>query len=159
MKTNMVAVALMLPLTALAGQNVIQDTIEYGRVLSSTPISGAPVARQVCHPVTVSQPAEHSTGGAILGGLAGALVGSRFGGGNGQNAATVVGAIGGAVAGDRIGANGSNETTRDECNTVYEQGEPAGYQVVFDYKGKQSTVMMNYEPGEFVKLHKVVTAE
>lgn len=164
MKRYMVAVALLFPLAASAGQritqdsHIIQDSFDNGRVLSSTPIFGPPVARQTCHPVTVSQPAEHSTGGAILGGLAGALVGSRFGGGHGRDAATVAGAIGGAMAGDRIGAADST-TTHEECNTVYEKGEPTGYQVAFEYQGKQSTITMNHEPGEYVKVHKVVTVE
>lgn len=164
MKRYMVAVALLLPLAASAGQHVvrdspvIQDAMDYGRVLSSTPIFAPPVARQVCRPVTVSQAAEHSTGGAILGGLAGALVGSRFGGGHGRDVATVAGAIGGAMAGDRIGAADST-AAREECNTVYEKGEPTGYQVAFEYQGQQSTITMNHEPGEYVKVHKVVTVE
>jgi uncharacterized protein YcfJ len=160
MKSYMIAAALLFPLAASAQQNVIQDTVDYGRVVSSTPIEGPPVARQMCEPVTSSEPAKHSTGGAILGGLAGALVGSRFGGGGGQDAATVVGAIGGAMAGDRIGAaNSIVPETHEDCHTVYEPSPPTGYQVVLEYHGKQSTITMDHEPGEYVKVRKVVTAE
>ncbi len=45
----------------------------------------------------------NETGGTVLGGAAGALVGSQFGGGAGQLVGTAIGAIGGAVAGNAVG--------------------------------------------------------
>jgi outer membrane lipoprotein SlyB len=40
--------------------------------------------------------------GAVIGGVAGGVVGHQFGGGRGQTATTIVGAVGGAVAGNEI---------------------------------------------------------
>jgi len=167
MKNFLFLPALVLPLVALAQPvhpppppNIIQDSTEFARVLSFTPINGPPVARQVCSPVTSTKPAEHNAGGAILGGLTGALIGSRFGGGRGKDAATVAGAIGGAVVGDRIGsANSSDTVTQDRCETVYENGRPTGYQVTYEYQGQRGTVVMNHAPGEFVKVRKTLTIE
>jgi outer membrane lipoprotein SlyB len=55
-----------------------------------------------------------STTGAVVGGLAGALVGNQFGKGSGNALATGVGAIGGAIAGSEIakqnGGGGSYST-------------------------------------------------
>ena len=47
----------------------------------------------------------NETGGTLIGGAAGALVGSQFGGGAGQLVGTAVGAVGGALAGNAVGKN------------------------------------------------------
>ncbi|MDL2356106.1 MAG: glycine zipper 2TM domain-containing protein [Pseudomonadota bacterium] len=47
-------------------------------------------------------------GGAVVGGLLGALVGNQVGSGNGRTAATVAGAVGGAVVGNQVEANRNN---------------------------------------------------
>jgi len=54
---------------------------------------------------TQPPPAQASGLGALLGGVAGAVVGHQFGGGSGRDAATVVGAFGGAIAGNSIEKN------------------------------------------------------
>jgi outer membrane lipoprotein SlyB len=54
--------------------------------------------------------------GAVLGGVAGAVVGHQIGGGRGRDAATVVGAVGGAVAGNAI--EKSRNTTVSETYRV-----------------------------------------
>lgn len=51
----------------------------------------------------VSIPTDHHEGlGAIIGGVAGAGLGSLFGGGSGRDVAIAVGAIGGALAGGEV---------------------------------------------------------
>jgi uncharacterized protein YcfJ len=140
------------------GPTVVQSSTEYARVVRVMPIRGPDVARQVCRPVSVERRSEHSPGGAILGGIAGAVVGSRFGGGHGRDAATVAGAIGGAMAGDRLGRGAEVETTQ-ECETVYERGEPESYDVTYEYHGERHTVSLDYDPGDRVRLRKTVTVE
>ncbi|MGH8858131.1 MAG: glycine zipper 2TM domain-containing protein, partial [Polaromonas sp.] len=49
---------------------------------------------------------------AVLGGVAGAVVGHQIGGGRGRDAATVIGAVGGAVAGHAI-EKGQSTTVRE----------------------------------------------
>jgi len=47
-------------------------------------------------------------GGAIIGGLVGALAGNQVGSGGGRTAATIAGGVGGALVGNNIEANRSN---------------------------------------------------
>lgn len=153
-------IALLAPALAAAQPNVVQDAVDYARVIGVSAVPGAQVARQVCRPVGYEKPAEHSTMGAVLGGLGGALVGSRFGGGRGRDATTVAGAIGGAVVGDRIGAaNSTQPATREQCETVYEPGKPAGYQVTYEYEGRQSSILLDHDPGTSVRVHRLVTVD
>lgn len=67
--------------------------VEYGRVRNVEVIQ-------------TQQQAKSTSGvGAVLGGVAGAVVGRQIGGGSGRDIATVVGAVGGAVAGNAIEGN------------------------------------------------------
>ncbi|MCX7179615.1 MAG: glycine zipper 2TM domain-containing protein [Proteobacteria bacterium] len=151
-----VSAATCLPLSVSAQSNVIQDNFEFAKVLNYSPIPGPQIARQVCTTVTVSPGSAHNPGAAIAGGLVGAVVGSRFGGGHGKDAATVAGAIGGTMMGDQMG---SAPATQQQCNTVYEAGPPAGYQVTYDYKGKLLTTTTRMPPGEYLKVHSRITVE
>ena len=156
LKPSLLAALLLLPVAVLAQSNVIQDSTEFAKVLNYSPIPGPQIARQVCTPVTVTQGSANNPGAAVAGGLVGALVGSRFGGGHGKDAATVAGAIGGAMVGDQIG---SGPTTQQQCSTVYEPGPPAGYQVTYDYKGKLMTTTTRTPPGESLRIRNRVTVE
>jgi len=156
MKHILLVTLLMLPVLAIAQTAVIQDTTEFAKVLNYAPIQGPQVARQVCSPVTVTQSDGHNPGAAIAGGLVGALVGSRFGGGNGKVGTTIVGAVGGTMLGDALGS-GPSTRTEQQCNTVYEQGPPTGYQVSYEYKGKLLTATTQVPPGEYLKVHSRVT--
>lgn len=60
--------------------------------------------------------AEPTGGGAVLGALAGGLIGSRFGGGLGRAVATGAGVVGGAVLGNSIE---QNQAAAAEASTVY----------------------------------------
>ena len=51
------------------------------------------------------EPQARQYGGAIVGGLAGGVLGNQIGGGNGKKLATVVGAVGGAVVGNQVEGN------------------------------------------------------
>ena len=55
-----------------------------------------------------------SGGGAVLGGLLGAVVGRQVGSGNGRTAGTLVGAVGGALIGNQIekGQRGAQDVYR-----------------------------------------------
>jgi uncharacterized protein YcfJ len=154
--------AALLPLAAIA--QPLQDTVEYARVLRVAPIVGPDEAREVC---TMERggyappPRERSATGAVLGGLGGALVGSRFGDGNGRVAATIAGAIGGSMIGDRY----ANDDRRYEappvqrCRTVVEPGRTTGYMVTYEYQGQRDTITMNRDPGQWLRVHKTVTIE
>lgn len=57
--------------------------------------------------------------GTLVGGVAGALLGSQFGGGGGRIAATAVGAMAGAYIGNRIGQS-MDDTDRMQANQALE---------------------------------------
>jgi uncharacterized protein YcfJ len=103
-------------------------------------------------------------GGAIVGGLAGGILGHQVGGGNGKDAATALGVVLGAIAGDRLENrdarpqydnssydNGGYETTQREvkrCRTVYDaQTRITGYRVTYEYRGQNYTTFMRTNPG------------
>ena len=106
---------------------------------------------------------DRSYTGTVVGGVTGALLGSRFGKGKGSTAATAVGAIAGAVIGDKVAANGgifaSNDDYRDRdhdshgrevqrCRTVdHYENRLTGYRVVYEYAGRNYTTVMKNQPG------------
>jgi outer membrane lipoprotein SlyB len=50
--------------------------------------------------------------GAIIGGIAGGVLGHQFGGGSGNTAATIIGAIGGAAVGNQIEKTNADDRFR-----------------------------------------------
>jgi uncharacterized protein YcfJ len=122
---------------------------EIGQVVSRTALyQQVAVPRQTCTtaPVTVQNPS--SGAGALMGAIAGGAVGSQFGGGSGNALATMAGVFGGAILGDRIENPGSRIQNQTTCTTqnIYEN-RLTGYQVVYDYAGKQYTVQLPQDPG------------
>lgn len=94
------------PVYAAPSPGVAQYTPRPAAVLS--PYQGTVVAVRV-----VQVAGSVSPGGAILGGLAGAVVGHQIGNGRGQTVATVAGAIGGAFLGNHIGEQISGHKVYD----------------------------------------------
>lgn len=98
-------------------------------------------------------------GGAVVGGVAGALLGNQVGKGHGREAATAVGAVVGAFAGDRI-ANQNRQDAYEvvprevtSCRTVNDvQARLAGYRVRYDYRGQQYTTMTRENPGHSLQV-------
>ncbi|MBC7859391.1 MAG: hypothetical protein H7Z39_11560, partial [Burkholderiaceae bacterium] len=68
------------------------------------------------------------------------------------------GAIAGAVAGDRRVNSGNTgggmqEQQVRQCRTVdHWVSQNNGYEVTYDYRGRNYTTMMSYDPGERIKL-------
>lgn len=112
---------------------------------------------------------ERQYGGAIVGGLAGGILGHQVGGGSGKDVATALGVVLGAMAGDQLQNrnaqsqydnvqysnsqynNGGYETAQREvqrCRTVYDaQTRITGYRVSYDYRGQNYTTFMRTNPG------------
>ena len=79
-----------------------QGQQEYGRVTAIEPATTTTGATR--RPVNVI--------GAVVGGLAGAVLGHQIGGGTGRDAATVLGGVAGAAAGSQVGrGQGTPATT------------------------------------------------
>ena len=83
-------------------------------------IAGLGIALSGC--ATMS---ENETAGTVIGGVAGAVVGNKFGGGSGKTAATALGAVIGAAVGRNIGQS-LDETSRQRAGAAtYEALETA----------------------------------
>jgi uncharacterized protein YcfJ len=129
---------------------------EAGRVLSSTPVvQQVGVPRQVCTTEQVEYQQPKSGAGAVLGALAGGALGNASGGrGAGQAAATIIGAIGGSMVGDRIEGSGPSQVQDvQRCGTqTFFENRTVGYNVVYEYAGKQYSVQMPNDPGANIAL-------
>jgi uncharacterized protein YcfJ len=134
---------------------------EVGRVLSSTPIvTQVNVPKQVCTQEVVQVQNGITTNGAsgagaVMGAVAGGAMGNAVGQGSGRAVATMIGVLGGAILGDKIEGGGqqvANQTV-NRCttqNTV--ESRANGYQVVYEYAGKQYSVQMPNDPGPTIAL-------
>jgi uncharacterized protein YcfJ len=161
--SSLFCAALGLAGMAAHGQAFAQDV---GRVISSTAIiSQVTVPRQVCAQevvqVQTQTPATKSGAGALMGGIAGGAMGNAVGQGSGRAAATILGIFGGAILGDRIegGSPGQVATTQQTVNRCTTQNflenRTSGYQVVYEYAGKQYSVQMPNDPGPTIQLQVV----
>ena len=136
-------------------QNNAPQFAEMGRVISSIPVlQQVAVPRQVCFNEQVTVPGQKSGAGAAMGSIAGGAIGNQIGDGSGRAVATMLGIIGGAVLGNNIEGNAPAQTQnvqRCTTQTVYEN-QTVGYNVTYEYAGKQYTVQMPQDPGQWVKL-------
>lgn len=146
---------LLVVLAALAasGFSMAQDV---GQVLSSTPLmQQVAVPRQVCSTEQVAIQQPKTGAGAAIGAIAGGALGSSVGGrGAGQAAATMIGVIGGAVIGDQMESSQPAQlqnVQRCGVQTIYET-RAVGYNVVYEFAGKQYAVQMPYDPGPTIQL-------
>lgn len=143
------AITILLCITAASVQ-----AQEVGQVISRTAVyQQVAVPRQTC---TTSQPtaqAPTSGGGAIIGAIAGGVIGSQLGGRNSQGLTTMAGVIGGAVLGNQVESQGSPSRPETTCTTqtTYEN-RLTGYQVVYEYAGKQYNVQLPQDPGPTIAL-------
>ncbi|MEY2802733.1 MAG: hypothetical protein RL657_69 [Pseudomonadota bacterium] len=128
---------------------------EVGRVISSTPMyQQVAVPRQVCTTQPVVQQPQKSGAGAIMGAIAGGAVGNAMGKGTGNAAATAIGVFGGAFLGDKIEGTPPSEVRQVQTctNQVFYENRTTGYNVVYEFNGKQYTVVMPNDPGPTVRL-------
>lgn len=156
---NRLAILTLLVTSFVAAQaDSFNDT---ARVRSATPeYERISTPRKECSSEWVTEtrevPAQRQYGGAVIGGLAGALIGNQVGKGHGREAATAVGAVVGALAGDNIDNRGRSggyveEIPREikRCRTVEDwQSRLVGYRVTYEYRGQQYTTFMNENPGK-----------
>ena len=166
-----IALAALLATTAVAANaNTYYDN---ARVSNVEPrYESVRVPRQECTNQWVNEPREtrrvggREYGGAVIGGVAGAVLGHQIGGGHGRDAATAIGAVLGAFTGDRLANRdrwdqpeqpAAREVTT--CRAVDDvQTRITGYQVTYEYRGQQFTTLLNENPGQFLKVRVSVEA-
>lgn len=161
-----------------AGQG---PAFDMARVVSVDPIvqPGQPVARQQCWnepaPSYAYQDrgyprrAQTSGGGALIGAIAGGVLGNSVGDGDGRKAATVIGAVLGGTIGNNIERNGSyrgdaygyrGQPARyaqdvQRCRVVTSQDRDervVGYRVGYEYAGRQYETVTDYHPGSEIRV-------
>jgi uncharacterized protein YcfJ len=127
---------------------------EVGEVISRTAVyQQVAMPRQTCSqaPVAVQNP---TTGaGALMGAIAGGVIGNQIGGGSGRALATMAGVVGGAIMGEKVENPGSQVQNQTTCTTqtVYEN-RLTGYNVVYEFAGKQYNVQLPQDPGPTIQL-------
>jgi uncharacterized protein YcfJ len=123
---------------------------EVGHVISSVPVvQQVQVPRQYCNqPMPVAQP-QTSGGGGLLGALIGAGIGAGIGHGGGQAAAIVAGTTLGAIVGNQAEADSQRYAqAMPVCTTETTiENRTIGYDVTYEYAGRQYTQRMPYDPG------------
>lgn len=98
-----------------------------------------------------------STGAAIAGGAAGAIIGNRVSDGKGLG--TVVGAIAGAAIGNSLGKNGDVRESRRgyerHCEVRHEERfdrRVVAYWVTYEHRGRRDVARLNHDPGRYVDI-------
>ena len=110
--------------------------------------------RQVCTTQQVMVDPPKTGAGAAMGAIAGGALGNQVGRGDGRAVATIAGVIGGAMLGNRIeGPSAPQVRDQTTCGTqtVYEN-RLTGYNVVYEYAGKQYNVQLPQDPGPTIQL-------
>jgi uncharacterized protein YcfJ len=130
---------------------------DHARVVSVHPkVERVHAPRLVCRTVTVPghrRELHHGDGaGAVIGGIAGGLIGSQFGRGDGRVASAAVGAIAGTLIGHHAGRSSGHEVIHDReeqrCHRVDDwQERIVGYRVTYEYGGRFHTTELPHDPG------------
>lgn len=139
----------VLPLALIATWPLAHSQ-ETARVISSTPITQqVTVPRQICSETQILVQQPRSGAGATVGALAGGILGSQLGRGSGRTASTALGLIGGAILGDQLeGQPAPVARTANSCTQqITYENRVVGYNVVYEYAGRQYTTQMNSDPG------------
>lgn len=147
---------------AAAGSAVAQSAPTFvGQVISSAPIiQPVTVARQTCVPGVATVPTPSSGAGAVMGAIAGGAIGSNIGSGAGAALATGVGVIAGAMMGDRVEGPSTRTVPTQNCTTqnVLEY-RVQGFNVTYEFQGRQYSSQMQFDPGRTVALQMVTVTQ
>lgn len=149
-------------IAAMAGLDMFSSGPKYAQVVTATPINETiKTPRQDCRNVTVThrRPVqdENKIAGSLLGAVAGGVLGHQFGGGRGQDVATVAGALAGGYTGNQVQGNLQNRdtysTTQQRCQTVYDKSQKLlGYDVTYKIGDEQGKIRMDHDPGTKIPL-------
>jgi uncharacterized protein YcfJ len=100
-------------------------------------------------------------GGTLIGGAIGTVVGNQVGHGRGKDVARVAGALIGGAIGHNVSVDrqrqlyGDGGRTVERCDVRYRDSMEEriyGYQVTYEYAGRQYVTRMPYDPGERLRI-------
>lgn len=118
-------------------------------ITNVTPIYSERVQnQQVCDMVyDQAQQGGAVNSGSVIGGIAGALLGSQAGGGNGKLALTALGAVTGAMTGDRIVQQQRINQPQQVCRVVQRvEQQVSSYRVTYQYQQETYQSILPYDP-------------
>jgi len=141
------------------------DLYEYATVLEARPLYrevrvSKPVRECWDEPVYHTGREHKSAGGMLAGGLIGGIIGHQIGKGRGNKVATAMGTLIGAQIGHQaVNADVQGQRTlaryEEHCKThqrvSYEEVQD-GFDVTYEYRGRQYQLVMPYDPGEHIKM-------
>lgn len=142
----------------VAAQHYGQEATTYSaqaRVVSSVPIRESVASpREECWTEETGGGGNQAAG-AVIGGIAGGLIGHQIGSGSGNTAATIAGALGGAAVGNEVARrNSGGARTVERCRTVADRSERVvGYDVVYRFQGREFSTRLPYDPGPDLRVN------
>jgi uncharacterized protein YcfJ len=177
--------ALIPALALTAGAAFAESFTDAARVISVRPVTERiPVAREECwndrqrgyeeRRVTRSDTGAAIGPGTVLGAVVGGVLGHQFGNSSGgRDRGTAAGAIVGGLVGNQVDRDRGNvgpgretveverlpvERNVERCRTVDEVREATlGFDVRYDYHGRQFTTRLPYDPGQRLQVRVDVT--
>jgi uncharacterized protein YcfJ len=105
-------------------------------------------------------------GGTLIGGALGTVVGNQIGHGRGKDVARVAGALIGGAIGHNVSVDrqrqlyGDRGQSVERCDVRYRDTTEEridGYEVTYEYAGRQYVTRMPYDPGERLRIRVDVT--
>lgn len=141
------------------------------RVIESRPVYESTVAKQECwnpragHYEEVREDGKTRVGkGAAIGAIAGGVLGHQLGSGRGNDAATVGGALLGGLLGHQVEKRHDSDDQPDldmsRCRAVAgTSGNLLGYDVRYEYNGREYVTRMDRDPGRRLRLGDDVNAD
>lgn len=175
MKRKVIVLAVA-SLSALASTAFAEAFGDRARVVSSRPVyERIPISREECwndrvrgyeeRRVTRSDTGAAIGPGTVLGAVVGGVVGHQFGhSSGGRDRGTAAGAIVGGLIGNQVDRQNAGpdvvevervpvERNVERCRTVDEVREATiGYDVRYEYNGRQFVARMPTDPGRFVRV-------
>jgi uncharacterized protein YcfJ len=185
MKKTLLSLALIPALGLTAGAAFAESFTDNARVLSVHPLTERiPVSREECwndrqrgyeeRRIVRSDTGAAIGPGTVLGAVVGGVIGHQFGNSSGgRDRGTAAGAIVGGLVGNQVDRDRGNvgpsresvevervpvERNVERCRTINEVREAnVGYDVRYEYRGRQFTTRMPQDPGRNLQVHVDVT--
>ena len=121
---------------------------------------------QETRPVSEGPFSYNHVGGTLLGGALGTVVGNQIGHGRGKDVARVAGALIGGAIGHNVSVDrqrqlgGARVRTEERCEVRYRDSfveRIDGYDVTYEYAGREYVTRMPYDPGARLRVRVDVT--
>ena len=178
MNRNKILVLALASAATLSTAAFAESYPDRARVINARPVmERIPVTREECwndrvrgyeeRRVTRSDTGAPIGAGTVLGAVVGGVVGHQVGNGRGNDVATGAGAVVGGLIGNQYDRNNGAPPERvtevervpverdvQRCRTVNEVREsPVGYDVRYEYNGRQFVTRTPQDPGRFLHVH------